>query len=206
MYNKTKDKSKEKMVKLDAVVVFCGSSEGTKPIYMQEAEKMGALLAQNKIKLIYGAGGKGLMGAVAKGAIENDGYVIGATIRSLYEMEKADLVETAIHKFEVWDKMSSRKISMTRQTDAICVLPGGLGTMDELFELLVLRQIGISNKPIVVVNTDGFYNPLINMLKEMVKMGFVKPHQIELLTVVSTVDEVLPTIRKELEEIEKGQK
>ena len=108
------------MVKLDAVVVFCGGSQGTKPIYMQQAEKMGALLAQNNIKLIYGAGGKGLMGAVAKGAIENGGYVIGATIRSLYEMEKADLVETAIHKFEVWDKMSSRKISMTRQTDAIC--------------------------------------------------------------------------------------
>ena len=194
------------MVKLDAVVDFCGGSQGTKPIYMQQAEKMGALLAQNNIKLIYGAGGKGLMGAVAKGAIENGGYVIGATIRSLYEMEKADLVETAIHKFEVWDKMSSRKISMTRQTDAICVLPGGLGTMDELFELLVLRQIGICNKPIVVVNIDGFYNPLINMLKEMVKMEFVKPHQIELLTVVDKVDDVLPTIRKELEEIEKGQK
>lgn len=193
------------MVKLDAVVVFCGSSPGTKPIYMEQAEKMGALLAQNNIKLVYGAGGKGLMGAVAKGAIENEGYVIGATIRSLYEMEKADLVETAIHKFEVWDKMSSRKVSMTRQTDAICVLPGGLGTMDELFELLVLRQIGISNKPIIVVNIDGFYDPLIHMLKEMVNKEFVKPYQLDLLTVVDTVDEVLPTIRRELEEIEKGQ-
>ena len=189
------------MVKLEAVVVFCGSGEGNNPIYMAEAEKMGAILAQNNIKLIYGAGGKGLMGAVAKGALDNDGYVIGATVRTLYEIEQADLVDTAIQKFEVWDKMSNRKVSMTKQTDAICVLPGGLGTLDELFEVLVLRQIQISNKPIVVVNINGFYNSLIKMLKEMSDAGFIKPHQLNLMRFVDTVDEVLPAIREELDVI-----
>lgn len=187
------------MAKIDAVVVFCGGSTGSDPLYMAEAEKMGALLAKNNIKLIYGAGGKGLMGAVAKGALENGGYVIGATIRSLYEIEKADLVETAIQKFEVWDKMSSRKVSMTRQTDAICVLPGGLGTMDELFEMLVLRQIQINNKPVVIVNINGFYNTLRLFLNEMVEKGFVKNHQLRLMTFVDTVDDVLPTIENELD-------
>ena len=195
------------MVKLEAVVVFCGSGEGNDPIYMAEAEKMGALLAQNNIKLIYGAGGRGLMGAVAKGALDNDGYVIGATVRTLYEIEQADLVDTAIHKFEVWDKMSNRKVSMTKQTDAICVLPGGLGTLDELFEVLVLRQIQISDKPIVVVNVNGFYNSLIKMLKEMSDAGFIKPHQLNLMRFVDTVDEVLPVIREELEvlQMQKGE-
>lgn len=194
------------MVKLEAVVVFCGSGEGNDPIYMAEAEKMGAILAKNNIKLIYGAGGKGMMGAVAKGALDNDGYVIGSTVRSLYEIEKADLVDTAIQKFEVWDKMSNRKVSMTKQTDAICVLPGGLGTLDELFEVLVLRQIQISNKPIVVVNVNGFYNSLIRMLKEMSDAGFIKPYQLGLMRFVDTVDEVLPTIKEELEvlDMQKG--
>lgn len=191
-------------MKLDAVVVFCGGGQGKFPIFMQEAKRMGEILADNGIKLIYGAGGSGLMGAVAKGAIDHGGYVIGATIESLYEREKADLASQTIHKFEVWDKMSQRKVSMTRQMDAACVLPGGLGTLDELFELMVLRQIGIMNKPIVVVNIEGFYDSMYKMLLEMVGMGFIKPHQIKLVTFVKTVDEVLPTIRKELLEIEQG--
>ena len=195
-------KSKEKMVKLEAVVVFCGSGEGNDPIYMAEAEKMGAILAQNNIKLIYGAGGKGLMGAVAKGALDNNGYVIGATVRTLYEIEQADLVDTAIQKFEVWDKMSNRKVSMTKQTDAICVLPGGLGTLDELFEVLVLRQIQISDKPIIVVNINGFYNPLMTMLRQMSDAGFIKPHQLNLMRFVDTVEDVLPAIREELDVIQ----
>jgi len=190
------------MVKLEAVVVFCGSGEGNDPIYMAEAEKMGAILAQNNIKLIYGAGGKGLMGAVAKGALDNNGYVIGATVRTLYEIEQADLVDTAIQKFEVWDKMSNRKVSMTKQTDAICVLPGGLGTLDELFEVLVLRQIQISDKPIIVVNINGFYNPLMTMLRQMSDAGFIKPHQLNLMRFVDTVEDVLPAIREELDVIQ----
>lgn len=192
------------MVKLEAVVVFCGSNEGTDPVYMKQAYRMGELLAQNKIKLIYGAGAKGLMGAVAKGALDNDGYVIGATIRSLYEIEKSDVVETAIQKFEVWDKMSNRKVSMTKQTDAICVLPGGLGTLDELFEVAVLRQIQISNKPIVVVNINGFYDGLRKVLKEMADAGFIRSHQLDLITFVDSVEEVLPVMRAELEAIEQG--
>lgn len=188
-------------MEIGAVVVFCGIGEGPDPTYMQEAEKLGALLAKNKIKLIYGAGAKGMMGSVAKGAAQNDGYVVGATIRQLYEREKADLTEDMLKKFEVWDKMSGRKVSMTKQADAICVLPGGLGTMDELFEMMVLRQIGIINKPIVVVNTQGYYEALKKMLNEMVDAKFMQPDQINLITFVETVDEVLPTLFAEARQI-----
>lgn len=189
-------------MEIGAVVVFCGIGEGPAPLYMQEAEKLGILLAKNKIKLIYGAGAKGMMGAVAKGAAQNDGYVVGATIRQLYEREKADLAEETLKNFEVWDKMSARKVSMTKQADGICVLPGGLGTMDELFEMMVLRQIGIINKPIVVVNTQGYYETLKKMLKEMVAAKFMQEHQLNLITFVETVEDVLPTLFKEAKDIE----
>lgn len=188
-------------MEIGAVVVFCGIGEGPDPSYMQEAEKLGALLAKNKIKLIYGAGAKGMMGAVAKGAAQNDGYVVGATIRQLYEREKSDLAEETLKKFEIWDKLSGRKVSMTKQADAICVLPGGLGTMDELFEMMVLRQIGIINKPIVVVSTKGYYDTLKKMLTEMVAAQFMRADQMNLITFVPTVDDVLPALFAEAKEI-----
>lgn len=189
-------------MEIGAVVVFCGVGDGPDPSYMQEAEKMGALLAKHKIKLIYGAGAKGMMGAVAKGAAENDGYVVGATIRSLYEREKAELVEDTLKQFEVWDKMSSRKVSMTKQADAICVLPGGLGTMDELFEMMVLRQIQIIEKPIVVVNTHGYYNTFKKMLQEMVEAKFMREDQLNLIQFVDTVDDALPVMYAQAKQIE----
>lgn len=186
------------MENIKAIVVFCGSNEGNHPIFMEQAEKLGAILAQNNIKLIYGAGGKGLMGAVAKGASQNDGFIVGATIQPLYEIEQSDLQSLSLNKFEVWDKMSNRKVSMTRQTDAVCILPGGLGTLDELFEILVLRQLQITTHPIIVVNLNGFYNTLQKMLQEMSDAGFIKPHLLKLLHFVDTVEDVLPAIQIEL--------
>ena len=146
------------------------------------------------IKLIYGAGTTGLMGAVSDGAFSEGGYVIGATIRELYDIEKPEEIAKKADKFEVWDQMAQRKVSMVDQADAIAILPGGFGTMDELFEVLTLRQLGIIKSPIIVVNIDGFYNTLQQFLFEMVGEGFVKPHQIKLLTFVRSVDEVLPEI------------
>ena len=96
--------------------------------------------------------------------------------------------------------MAFRKVSMVDQADAIAILPGGFGTMDELFEVLTLRQLGIIKSPIIVVNIDGFYNTLQQFLFEMVGEGFVKPHQIKLLTFVKSVDEVLPEIEHQLEQ------
>ncbi len=192
------------MSTLNSVAVFCGGSPGRKAIYMQEAHRLGEILAQNEIKLIYGAGTTGLMGAVADGAFSENGYVIGATIRELYDIEKPENVAERANKFEVWDLMAERKVSMVSQSDAICILPGGFGTMDELFEVLTLRQLNIIKAPIIVVNIDGFYNTLEQFIYEMIGEGFVKPYQLKLLTFVRSVDEVLPEITKQMEAINKG--
>ena len=189
------------MSQIKSVVVFCGGASGNKESFTKEAFRMGEVLAENNIKLIYGAGGSGMMKAVAEGALSADGYVIGTTIQSLFGIERPDL-STKISKMEIFQTMYERKVSMTKQADAVVILPGGLGTMDELFELIVLRQLGISFQPIVVLNTDGFYNTLRQWLLEMVGMGFVKPHQLKLVDFVNTVDEVIPSLRKQMKILE----
>ncbi|MDR2901623.1 MAG: TIGR00730 family Rossman fold protein [Lactobacillales bacterium] len=181
-----------------SVVVFCGGSPRVSPHYILEAERLGGLLADHKIKLVYGAGGTGMMGALAQGAIKSGGFIIGATIRSLYELEKPDMLESKINQFEVWERMAERKISMTRQADGVCVLPGGFGTMDEFFELLTLRQLGIAEFPIIVVNINGFYDILKQFLQKMLDENFIKPAQLDLVTFVESVDDVIPEIEKQL--------
>lgn len=184
------------MSQIKSVVVFCGGSDGNKEIFTKEAYKMGQLLAENNIKLIYGAGGKGMMRAVAEGALAEDGYVIGSTIQSLFATERPDL-ETRLSKMEVFQTMYERKLSMTKQADAVVVLPGGFGTMDELFELFVLRQLGISYQPIIILNTDEYYSTLHQWMLEMVGMGFANPQQMKIIQFVNTAEEVLPAIREQ---------
>lgn len=193
------------MSQIKSVVVFCGGSEGRKEIFMQEAYKMGQLLAENNIKVIYGAGGSGMMRAVAEGALDADGYVIGSTIQSLFATERPDLA-TRISKMEVFQTMYERKVSMTKQADAVVVLPGGFGTMDELFELFVLRQLGISSQPIVVLNTDEYYNTLHQWLLEMVGMGFAKTEQLQILQFVKTAEEVIPMLREQKKLLDREKK
>ena len=94
--------------------------------------------------------------------------------------------------------MSDRKVSMTKQSEAICVLPGGIGTLDELFEILALRQLKIIDSPLIVVNVNGYFNTLKNMLREMVDYQFVKQHQLDLITFVNDIEEVLPMLEKQL--------
>ena len=184
------------MGQIKSVVVCCGGSNGYKETFTQEAYRVGQALAENNITMIYGAGGQGMMKAVADGALSENGYVIGTTIQSLFGTERPDL-STNVSKMEIFRNMYERKVSMTKQADAVVVLPGGLGTMDELFELVVLRQLGISHQPIIVLNTDGYYNTLRQWLFEMTGMGFVKPHQLKIIQFVDTVDEIIPAIRRQ---------
>lgn len=182
------------MSQIKSVVVFCGGSSGRKEVFTQKAYQVGKMFAEQNIQVIYGAGGTGMMRAVADGVLVEDGYLIGTTIQSLFGIERPDL-STKVSKMEIFQTMYERKVSMTKQADAICVLPGGLGTMDELFELIVLRQLGISDQPIVILNTDGYYNTLRQFLLEMVGQGFAKPHQMALFHFVDEVEEIIPAIR-----------
>lgn len=190
------------MTKIKSITVFCGGSSGNNPIFEQVAYKFGQILALNDITLVYGAGGTGVMRALADGCLAKNGKVVGVTIHSLYEIERPDLVEKNIQKFEIWRRMSDRKVSMTKQSEAICVLPGGIGTLDELFEILALRQLHIIDSPLIVVNVNGYFNTLKNMLREMVDYQFVKPHQLDLITFVNDIEEVLPTLEKQLKDIQ----
>ena len=191
------------MSQIKSVVVFCGGSSGRKDIFTQEAYRAGQELAMNNIKVIYGAGGEGMMKAVADGVLSEDGYLIGTTIQSLFGVERPDLA-TKVSKMEIFQTMSERKVSMTKQADAVLVLPGGLGTMDELFELVVLRQLGISKQPIVILNTDDFYNTLRQWLFEMTGMGFMKPHQLKIFQFVDTVEEIIPAMRRQKKILEQA--
>jgi len=190
------------MSQIKCVVVFCGGAAGRMENFVQDAYRMGQELAENNIKVIYGAGGEGMMKAVADGALDADGYVIGSTIQSLFGVERPDL-STKISKMEVFQTMYERKVSMTKQADAVVVLPGGFGTMDELFELFVLRQLGISKQPIVVLNTNGYYNTLRQWFFEMVGMGFARPSQLKIIQFVNRVEEVIPMIRQQKKMLEK---
>ena len=193
------------MSQIKSVVVFCGGADGSKEIFTKEAYKLGQLLADDNIKLIYGAGGSGMMRAVAEGALSEDGYVIGSTIQSLFAIERPDLA-TKLSKMEVFQTMYERKVSMTKQADAVVVLPGGFGTMDELFELFVLRQLGISHQPIIILNTDEYYNTLHQWMLEMVGMGFGSPQQMKIVQFVKTAEEVIPAIREQKKILEQEKK
>jgi uncharacterized protein (TIGR00730 family) len=157
-------------MKISSVAVFCGSKEGHHPLYMQHASELGRLIAMLKLKLVYGGGKKGLMGAVADAALLHKGNVMGVIPKVLTDKEHQHdgLTELAI----VAD-MHVRKKMMYDMSDAAIIMPGGLGTLDELFEMLTWNQLKIHDKKIYFLNTNGFYSHLIHHLKHMDKEGFL---------------------------------
>ncbi len=189
------------MKNLKKVCVFCGTKAGNDPIYEETACKLGTLLAQNDLELVYGAGGTGVMKAVAQGTKTGGGRVTGITIQHLFDIERPDLMQSNMDELKVYQRMFARKVAMTEASDAFCVLPGGLGTMDEMFELMVLKQLGIMNKPIIVLNVNDFFCGLKALLDQLISAGFVRPEHAKTITFVSNVEDVIPTIRAELEKI-----
>ncbi len=170
------------------VAVFCGSSIGFNTIYAQEAKKLGQYLAQHKIGLVYGGGKIGLMGTIADIVLENNGEVIGVIPNLLRHEEVA---HTKITKMIVTKKMSKRKVKISRLVDGYIALAGGFGTLDELFEALTLGQLGIENKPIGILNTNDFFDHTLKQLDVMVKEGFLKPTNKEMLLVSNSIDELI---------------
>ncbi len=157
-------------MRINSVAVFCGSKTGNNPIYMEDAAAVGKHLAILNLKLVYGGGKKGLMGAIADAVLENEGAVMGVIPKILTEWEQqhAGLTELAI----VPD-MHSRKKMMYDMSDAAIVLPGGFGTLDELFEMLTWNQLKIHDKKIYILNSGGFYNHLFSHLKQLEKEDFL---------------------------------
>ena len=159
------------------VCVFCGSSSGVRPEYLAMARALGTTLARRGLGLVYGGASVGLMGAVADAAIQAGGEVIGVLPRSLQAREIAHLNLTELH---LVDSMHTRKAMMAERADAFIALPGGLGTMEELFEVLTWRLLGIHRKPAGLLDVAGYYAPLTKFLEHSITEGFLRTEQLAL--------------------------
>lgn len=173
---------------MKSIVVYCGSNFGFKPVYSEAAYELGAALAKNNIKLIYGGGNMGLMGRVSDGAMENNGSATGIITNFLAKLEVAQKNLTELHFVET---MHERKAKMVSLSDGVVALPGGFGTLDELFEILTWSQLKIFHGPIGLLNINGFYDHLIAHLDKTVEEGFLHIEKKDLLIVSDNVTELL---------------
>jgi uncharacterized protein (TIGR00730 family) len=173
---------------IKSVCVFCGSNYGLGPVYKEQATLLGKTLAERSIELIYGGAHVGLMGAVADGALKAKGRVVGVLPRFL---EDKELAHQGLSELIVVDTMHERKAIMNSRCDAIIALPGGFGTMDELFEMLTWAQLGLHKKPIGVLNVDGYYDTLNLFAENMLAKGFIQAANKDSLLVCSDIDELL---------------
>jgi len=170
---------------LRSVCVFCGSSIGSRPEYAVAAAAVGRLLAERGIRVVYGAGNIGLMGVVADAALTAGGEVIGVIPQMLVDKE---LAHGRLAELRIVGSMHERKALMAELSDAFLALPGGLGTYEELFEVLTWAQLGIHHKPCGCLNVAGYFDPLDSLLDHAVSEGFVRPQHRRLL--VSSSDPV----------------
>lgn len=173
------------------VCVFCGSSPGINTLYAQDAKALAALLAKANCALVFGGGNIGLMGILADGVIQNGGEVIGVIPDFLVRRE---LGHNGITRLEVVSSMHERKQRMADLADAFIALPGGWGTLDELAEILTWRQLGLLNKPVGLLNTNGFFNTLLGQMKKMVDEGFLEKAFFCDLAVANTPGTLLPKL------------
>lgn len=170
------------MSRFQSVCVYCGSGMGDDARYRESAFEMGAFLARNGIRLVYGGAHVGLMGAVADGALSAGGRVVGVIPRTLLERE---IQHPGVTDLRVVESMHERKQCMVDLSDAFVALPGGFGTMDELFETLTWIQLGLHTKPVGLLNVAGFYDGLIGFVEQMARSGFVRPEHAGVLRVDS---------------------
>ena len=173
---------------MKSICVFCGSRDGRAPAYLEAARALGAAMAASGTTLVYGGGGRGMMGAVADAALAAGGRVIGVIPRDLFLREHLHKGITELHAV---DGMLERKALMAELSGGFISLPGGIGTMDELFEMWTWTQLGIHAKPSVLFNVDGYYDSLIAFLDEMTEIGYLAPDQRALLRVAQTAHDAL---------------
>jgi uncharacterized protein (TIGR00730 family) len=182
------------MSKIKAICVYCGSSPGTDPAFIEAARGFGKILAENDIRLVYGGGSIGLMGAVAAAVIDNGGAATGIIPEFLTAKERPKrLAQEQI----VTRDMHERKRTMFDRSDAFVALPGGLGTLEELVEQMTWAQLGRHKKPILIANINGFWDPLLVLIKHMRGLGLVPAptRGVELL-VADRIEDILPKLRE----------
>ena len=179
------------MLVLRSVSVFCGSKVGSNPNYEIEARKLGSLMAERGVKLVYGGGRIGLMGALANAVHEGGGEIVGFIPDFLMSLEIAN---EGVGKLVVTDSMHVRKAKMFEISDAAVVLPGGIGTLEEAMEIMTWKQLRQHDKPIVLMNVEGYWDPFLSLINSVVDGGFAHPKIRELISVVNSADEVFDAL------------
>jgi len=175
------------------ITVFCGSSFGNDQQFEKQAYLLGETLAKNNIGVVYGGANVGLMGAVADGALNAGGEVIGVLPNFLRDKE---IAHTGLTSLELVGSMHQRKTRMSDLCDGVITLPGGFGTMEEFFEMLTWAQLGLHKKPIAILNIGGFYDALITLVQDMVDKGFLKAINQQMLLVSDDIDDLLEKMKR----------
>lgn len=173
------------------ITVYCSSSNSLPQKYYEETKKMGALLAKNNITIIYGGGSAGLMGTLADSSLEHGGEVIGVIPTFMKEVEWD---HKGVNLMIETEDMAERKKILIEGTDAVIALPGGVGTLEELSEVLSAKRLGLFTKPIIIYNFEGFYDELIVMLNKMVEENFMRRKHEDIWTEVTELDQLLEAI------------
>jgi len=175
------------MTEIKNVCVYCGSSSNVDEAFKEAATKLGQLIATEKWGVVYGGGRVGLMGLVADSALQHGAYVTGIIPSHIEERE---VQHDELSELHVVDTMHVRKQMMVDRSQAFVILPGGLGTLDELFELLTWKQLGLHDKPIVIVNMNGYWQKMLDATQNIANEGFMRQEDLRMFTVVQSVDEV----------------
>ena len=178
-------------MKINSIAVFCGSKNGNNPVYTEHAKELGKLLAKNNITLIYGGGSTGMMGAVADATMENSGKVIGIITKKLVDWEHQ---HQGITDLSIVDDMHIRKQRMYDLCDVAVILPGGVGTLDEFFEMVTWNQLSIHDKKIYILNSKNFFYFLLKHLDQMEKQEFLYESVMKRITVLKEPQELLQYI------------
>lgn len=181
------------MIEMKGVCVYCGSSAQVDEVYRQAARELGATLAQAGLQVVFGGGRVGLMGLVSDAALEHGGKVIGIIPSHIADKEIAHSGLTELHVVET---MHERKQMMVDRADAFVILPGGLGTLDEFFEIFTWWQLGLHDKPVIIVNVAGYWTKLLDLIDHLIASKFARPSDREFLCVIDSVDEVLDALER----------
>ncbi|HUG62932.1 MAG TPA: TIGR00730 family Rossman fold protein [Methylomirabilota bacterium] len=189
------------MTSIASICVFCGSSEGRDPLHLAAAETLGAGMAKAGIRLVYGGGSIGLMGAVARAVLTNGGAVTGIIPEFLLRKE---VMLDGVEDFHIVPDMHTRKRMMFERSDAFVALPGGIGTLEELVEQMTWAQLGRHRKPIVLADIGGFWQPLTHLLAHMSEEAFIRPGYEVKYAIASRADEILSLVLSTAERLAEG--
>ena len=178
------------------ICVYCASSAKIDEIYFDATERLAKILVNSKVQVIYGGGGHGLMGKLADTVLAQGGQIKGIMPQFMNEVEWA---HKKVTDFEFTNTMHERKAKFLENIDALIALPGGPGTLEELLEAITLKRLGQFTKPIIILNTNGYYDPLIQMLERCVEEKFLRPIHAEMWTFVNQPEEVMSAINQSME-------